>query len=344
MWGRTCEAAGYWWPPTNPLDPLPAAADLVHQVGLHYYHAWDTTPGGVEYFGEWLLATELGYLQGVCDALKGSFPSLGLSMTVTGFAAYGHSSTEVVLGGRAEAEPHYADADVTLQAEIYLRRMLACLASGVQAAMIWTWMAGPATADGGGLSFMGVRNDILPSGAAALHAWRDAWPRASWFALRRLIELVGASASVGWLDAAPASVDDLCAVELVAAGAGYRYDGADWPYAYVFWLDQKAAVSSVTWHTYLWTTTFSYALARLVPAGGDAGVPGGFGGYAASSGVDWAWAPLGAGGYGGLTVAATQEFLHLARVVVTVPRAAEPGVLGLGSSRGLALLFTSNRL
>ena len=149
-WEATCEDAGYFWPPDTPddlrdlwTDPsylTTTAADLVHQVGMHWFHSADTDPGdkAPTYRGSRDLLASVDRLRTTVSTLADAGIDVSMSMSAIGFPA----AAPWGLGNG-----HQALLRVTptrgFQAAMLVRSLLHPLALGVETVSWFTFMSSP---------------------------------------------------------------------------------------------------------------------------------------------------------------------------------------------------------
>ena len=195
------------WPPV--ARGIPAAADLVHQVGTHWFH--DSNVDTRNSPAPWNYA----------DAVRLRDDVLALRSMIAGsnLTSLGYHLEPVIMAMNFPAvdpgEPkdplnwkRYEFTDAYLQAAMLVRSTCTALASGVASVGVFNFAAGfigagaplghsPAFQSFQSFASDGVRNDILydssppelGKGPDRYSQRVDCWPRPAWYTLRRLIWL-----------------------------------------------------------------------------------------------------------------------------------------------------------
>lgn len=201
-WFDSEAAVGFVWPPTG--RSVPAPGDLLHQVGLHWYHGFNRWSFGEDYPEGYADAVrteaDIRLLMSAAEALT-EF-TLAVTVGEIGFPA-------VDPGAPPDKDytrwaPSYSGTNATLQAAMHVRLVSLFLAVGARVANPFDFNYGypssnapwPTSAFDRWTLFNsnGVHNDIQyqspadPDYSQAV----DCWPRPTWFALRRLNWLLSA--------------------------------------------------------------------------------------------------------------------------------------------------------
>ncbi len=251
-WTAACTLAGFSWPPASPLgiDTLGlTAADLVHELGYHWYHGsdhnetgtfQDNTSGNYRLYAD--AARQARDIHTFRDGLRAVCDPLGITFDITlgeiGFPAVDPNpsgSTTAALGSG-----YCADTTTIFQASMVVRTLAVNVASGVASSSWFTFCEPLDTGTSGSYSNWG------PTSGCSLHNELragnnfqqdpDCWQRPAWFAFGRLKALINDSDAVRILE----NGEGLTVIrfELVAGTHG------DWTYAYLFWVDQYFAPTS----------------------------------------------------------------------------------------------------
>lgn len=212
-WDRVCALAGVTWPPAS--GAMPAATELVQEVGWHWFHDSDHTNEGdakpLNYADCVRLAADVRATRAdLVDVLALSGFSLSMSCGALLFpAAWPGDPTE-----GSWSAGYYKHANDLFQASMLLRLVSTFVAAGGAWAGVFTFLASEQVSDADYQGHPGtlVAADkvdgvgrVVPSGTWREHdasglrnevryppAWRafrqgeDAWPRAARYALRRL--------------------------------------------------------------------------------------------------------------------------------------------------------------
>jgi hypothetical protein len=299
-WTSACEAAGFFWPPETGSEQVPRdPTDLVHQVGLHWYHYHQPQDGPDQYQGEARLQEDVEYLQEKIAELNDDHGySLTWSTSELGFIAWSQDQDDPRL------EPYNENASDLFQAGELVRRLLLLRALGAQRICWHTLMSDIAPPWGGVFKTLGLRNDYnnpdydpQPTVFQAQAAFR----RPAWFAYRRLVWLISQADSVS----VHKNSGYVTVVELTSkSGFDLPYDseyglpapeGLSPPQrysrAFVAWVDQEAAQES-TYDLVLYDRAEAgYRLLSLVPTVTmvDLADSTDDNGFAKGEEVDWNW-------------------------------------------------------
>lgn len=322
-WLASEAAAGFAWP-QDPLGVgLPSAGDLLHQVGVNCYHGYNTDSADRPFEAAYASAPRLAWDVARLASTLASIPGFGLTMTVgeIGFAAVDPGSKEAT--GATEWAPYYDGTSEALQAAMHVRTILTLLASGVESAFPYTFNYGvlPNLASYPGSSFCawlasastGLHNDIAydatGEGGELSYTYRqevECWPRAAWFANRRLLWLLAQSGARPRASMSVRVSDPLSGLTVIRlvfpsklstdpdGAALTTLDGAvalvPVRFAYLVWIDQYGAAEEVHLQFAFPPADESWTLLPLVPLVTPPVAPApGPHGYAEPSAVDWAW-------------------------------------------------------
>jgi len=312
-WINSCDLAGFYWPPfpstgqdwlsTNP-------ANLVHQLGFHWYHQDENAGAG--YQGEGQLYSDAKAMQELVSDLSGQRGyTLTWSVSEVGFQAINNPDGMIDDPRERPAQPYYREAtSPEFQAGELLRRLLLLHAmdNGPQVVCWHNFMSlVKSTADPQKWNLFtahGLRNDVHDD--ASFERDVDAWRRPSWFSFRRLVWLLGQATSAEVLH----NKDDVTVVRL-ESDSGFL-----WPldpdfgdtgtidpaasselyqprrYAYLAWMDQSPR-SSKRWYLNLWdAATSGYRLLSIVPKVTPSTATPAVtdeNGFASGESVDWHW-------------------------------------------------------
>lgn len=258
-WFTTEGQAGFSWPP---VGLAVRAVDLVHEVGVHWFHDADTRaePSRLR-AAEWKYADEV--------RLAGDVALLNrLIRRVGGSAGYSLSPVMMALNfpsldpgppssGTREV---YLDTSEQLQAAKHVRLLASGVGAGLSRYGVFTFVHGAAenlAARGKPASVPmwekffsnGIHNDVIFSATSGLNRFQqavDCWPRPSWYAIRRLtwfLNQVSSSPDALRIEAAERGLVVVGFQFATAIGAvpdGYPTVGGPWARAYLVWMDQYA--------------------------------------------------------------------------------------------------------
>ncbi len=293
-WKATCAAAGFHWPPESHdhTDTLGlSAADLVHELGYHWYHGKDhDNKGNALQPKAWIyadaerqaqdVATFRATLAAVCDPLGITFD---LTLGEIGFPSVDPNATgEVNPGSHDASAGYYANTNTTFQAAMLVRILALHVARGVASCSWFTFCLPMQEANG-------LYANWGPSAGSSLHdesyvegdiftQGLDCWPKPAWFAFGRLKALINGSNAVTLVE----NRNGLTVIRFELA------PGPGWSFAYLFWLDQYAPSTSARVE-FEGTTDFDYH--SLVPTLDEAAAIAttDSNGYGRKPGLDWEW-------------------------------------------------------
>jgi hypothetical protein len=220
------------------LFTLGSAAPAVSIVGFHWFHYWARTLGT----GDWGYQNEteawdytvepfLALVQGPCAA-AGRPVTWGV-----GNVGFPSEFTPVVdASGNVHLEAYFANSQM-VQAQTLVRLFLAFIGWGAQNALWFCHMSDKRPYSSGEFATMGLRYDSASTTSALPPASTDAWPKASWWALRRLSTLCSHAGSFSVRH----NEGGLVMIRLSAGASGFKIPGSlrgrTWQYAWIFWLD-----------------------------------------------------------------------------------------------------------
>ncbi len=221
-WVLSCWAAGYAWPPlVTDSDELmdPKVTDLVHRVGLHWYHDYNARPpsgsdsteartagdttSGVPYYQDAIrMKADLDLLQGV--VVEGLADAGFVLERTVGEFAFPAAWPEGMEDAEIEA-PYYEGATPTLQAAMLARLCVVLRASGIARACWNSPYQQPLNLDDSGnltnwtskIAATGLHNDLAAPGEYLNFAARGAWRRPAWFTFRRVAWLLSLASDQG---------------------------------------------------------------------------------------------------------------------------------------------------
>lgn len=257
------EICGVEWPPRSDAFPR-TVGSMVHQVGFHWYHGYDRRDdGGPAVSGYADAAESAALVVRMSEMLAtiarriGATSRPGVTVGEIGFPAVDPFPGD---GGH-----YYANTSEPLQAAMHVRLVTTLLAAGADSANVYTFNYGSACAQAvypatgfvhnfANYTSMGVHNDLNYQASSAdcdanpYRANLDGWPRAAWYALRRMSWLY---AQTGADAGAPPTLTivharrGLFVIELTfVAPLSTGPDGASftrpWTRGYLIWLDQYA--------------------------------------------------------------------------------------------------------
>lgn len=322
LWALSCLAAGYWWPPLvdDPSEQLSVpVTDLVHEVGLHWYHGYNTKEGGQQFTPLYQDARRLQYetdrLDGVVvDALRAERFNLSRSAGEVAFPAVfpAAGSTEI-------DAPYYDGTNPCLQAGMLARYLLTFRAAGLSRTYWFCPILNALTLNDDGniatwgskAAGTGLHNDVAGRAEYDHFARLGGWRRPAWFTFRRVSWLLSLVKHHGAVVHNERGVTVLrfelksrltleSFTERAGVGRGFRY-------LWVAWLDQYAddeclhaahpmadpLIGSDSFWMVLWDAKArGYELVPLVPDLDESATPGerDANGYRQVTLRDWDWA------------------------------------------------------
>ena len=256
-WFTDETSAGFAWPPE--ISRLPAATDLLHQVGVHWFHDSNTSGRGVAdpwgYADAVRMHRDVRKLRELAARLarRKGFDLDPVMMAIT-FPAT-DPGPDPKLGA-----VRYAGTSETLQAAVHVRNAATLLASGAAGVGIFNFAGGvvdahntfgapPRFAAFPSFASDGLHNDVLygPALSGSYSQAFDCWPRSVWFALRRLMWLHGQlrhvpQPQIYLLEATQGLVviGFEFATALTLGPDGLPFSLGPWRHGYLIWLDQYA--------------------------------------------------------------------------------------------------------